>query len=461
MHHARRVHSLKYGIKRNEKAKHFQDSVFHDLCYTRGALEVLPNLRSLWWNSIPKARYAALFMHNKVTKFSFEFNSENLPSLRTNIVGRMPSLRSLGWTEFDNTGSGPLKENKQELLQLLPSLQNLREVAPPKGVLDSKFSEALSFLPELEVIQYDNLGGISCYPIPDLKCTLQEGAFPKLYDLRLNSDLDDIRVYLTGGALLPRLRNLSVESMRELPLTVQKFLKDVTRCYPTLEMVSMDIIINIEDQGDCKPLSPEHLYPILSLQQLTHLELRHNQPLQISEVDLAELGAALPALEKLVLNPEPLQLMKPKITLHSLLIIAQHFPKLFYLGIYLDAQINTTVPMPHSPTKTGLFPNLLTLHVGVSPIASEEPVAIFLSYLFLEMENKKVEIRSGISWDSTLYKEDVEYKATISKHRNIWDKVRSHLPLLLQLHKEKALEVKDLQIKIEDLEANMEKIRMN
>jgi hypothetical protein len=94
------------------------------------------------------------------------------------------------------------------------------------------------------------------------------------------------------------LRNLSVESCRrvpELPITVQQFLMDVAGCYPTLEMVSMDMVVRIENQGKCKPLSLEHLNPILSLKQLTHLELRHNLPLRISEVDLAEFGAALPA----------------------------------------------------------------------------------------------------------------------------------------------------------------------
>ena len=87
------MHSLKYGTKGNEEAEKFGDGVFHDLGYTRGALEVLPNLRSLWWDSIQKTRYAALFMHDKVTEFSFSFNlhSGNLPSLRTDIIGRMPS----------------------------------------------------------------------------------------------------------------------------------------------------------------------------------------------------------------------------------------------------------------------------------------------------------------------------------------------------------------------------------
>jgi hypothetical protein len=387
-------------------------------------------------------------MHDKVTEFAFKISSysRELPSLCTDIIdGRMPSLRSLRWTDCD---VGPNLKDNQGLLQLLSSLQKLREVMSPKVFLGSKFLKALSSLPELEVIQpeYDNLGRLPFNMKPPLKCTLQEGAFPKLYDLRLNSNLDDIRVYLTGGALLPRLRNLSVESDDpELPLTVQQFLTDVTRCYPTLEMVSMDVIVSIEEQDECKPLSREHLIPILSLEQLTCLELRHNQPLQISEVDLAEFGAALPALEKLILNPEPLQLTRPEITLHSLLIVAQHFPNLSYLGIYLDAQCTT--PMPYSPAMTRLFPGLLTLHMGISPIASdsEVPVAIFLSHIL--SENKKLTIKSGISWNRTLFRESPTYSATVKNRRSKWDRVVSFLPVILQVRKEFEKEVEDLRMK--------------
>jgi hypothetical protein len=431
--YARRVHSLKCGSKLDEKSHELSfDSVFYDLARIRTTLEVFPNLRSLWWNLNP--RHATLFMHNKVTEFIFQIDSENLPSLRTDIVGRMPSLRSLGWTNSYPSDLGRLGFHKpnnddQELLQLISRLAKLREVTPAKA-LGGKFLKALSsLLPELEAIRSNNLGEMR-YGASPLKCTLQEGNFPKLYELCLKSYLDDMRVYLTGGALLPQLRNLSVEGSRAAgqPLTVQQFLTDVTRCYPTLEMVSM----NLMEEDGCDPLSPEHLNPILSLKQLTRLELRHNHPLQISEVDLAEFGVALPAMENLVLNPEPFHLTRPEITLHSLLIVAQHFPNLFYLGIYLDAE-DTATPMPYLPAKTRLFPHLLTLHMGVSPIASEVPVTTFLSHIL--SENGRVEIKSGNLWIPEL-EYDSEYSSTVSKRRSKWDRVVNCLSLVFQMRKE-------------------------
>jgi hypothetical protein len=453
--YARRVHSLKRGIKLNEKEHRWKilDSVFYDVARTRTTLEVLPNLRTLWWNS--DTRNATLFMHDKVTDFAFHISSENLPSLCTDIVGRMPSLRSLGWTNpyARRRPDSHNPKDDRELLQLISRLPKLREVTPAKGAVGGKFLEALSsLLPELEAIRSNNLGealGEMRYSTSPLGCVLQEGAFPKLYDLCLKSDLDDIRVYLTGGALLPRLRNLSVESGggTEQTLTVQQFLTDVTRCYPTLEMVSMNLMVSTEEEYECYPLSPEHLNPILSLKQLTRLELRHNHPLQISEVDLAEFGSALPAMENLVLNPEPFHLTRPEITLHSLLIVAQHFPNLFYLGIYLDAQ-DTATPMPYLLAKTRLFPHLLTLHMGVSPIASDAPVTMFLSRIL--SGNERVEIKSGILWNPELYEEEYEYLTTVSERRSKWDRVMGSLSLVLQLFKEDNAHRRDMEKEVKD-----------
>jgi hypothetical protein len=382
-------------------------------------------------------------MHDRVTEFAFRIYPENLPSLCTEIVGRMPSLSSLGWASpFTEAPDHPKDRDDQVILQLLSSLQMLRKVMPPKGKLDSKFLKAMSSrLPELEAIQFNDFGKMSSHRSSSLKCTLQEGAFPKLYDLFLKSRLDDIRVYLTGGALLPRLRNLSVEGSwaPEHPLTVQQYFTDVTRCYPTLEMVSMNVVVSFEESEDpdleLHPLSREHLNPILSLKQLTHLELRHNHPLQISEDHLAEFGAALPALEKLVLNPEPMYLTRTEITLHSLLIVAQHFPNLFYLGIYLDAQDAVIPKQPYSPAKTRLPPGLLTLHMGVSPIASgsDVPIAEFLLHILSEKE--RVKISSGISWNPELYEESGKYSATVSERCSKWDGVANAISVLLRSHK--------------------------
>jgi hypothetical protein len=385
-------------------------------------------------------------MHDKITEFAFSLTYDS-PGLATDVVGRMPSLNSLICI---HTTDYHLPEYDQVLQLLLSSLHNLQEVTLPKHNLDGGFLKTLSLLPELEVVKFDNLGGTPCDVTPTIGNTPEEGTFPKLRDLCLDSTLEDMRLYLTGGVLLPQLKSLSVESVRiESPEAVQEFLNDVTRCYPTLEVLSMDVIVYIEEQADCQPLSLEHFHPILSLTQLVRLELRHNLPLQISEDDLTEFGVALPAIEFLVLNPEPLLLTKPNFTLHSLRIIAQIFPNLSHLGIYLDAEDVEIHPL-HSPVKTQVFPYLRTLNVGVSPIGLDHvPVALFLSHLLSDHE--RVAIQSGVSWATDLFDGSSEYEFTVRQRCHRWEDAAKTLPLLLQLRKEEKAHRQDIEKEVEDL----------
>jgi hypothetical protein len=236
----------------------------------------------------------------------------------------------------------------------------------------------------------------------------------------------------------------------------------MARCYPALEIVSMDVIAGIGGQEVCRPLLPEHLRPVLSLQHLVRLELRHNLPLQISEIDLMEFGAALPSIESLILNPEPLLLTRPTFTLRSLLSVAENFPNLSHLGIYLDAEEVTTPPGPYSLSK--MFPYLRTLNVGVSAIGSDHvPVALFLSHIL--SENERVVIQSGVSWNKELYEESSEYSIAIRTRCRKWDEVARTLPLLLQLRKEEKEHRQDIEKEVEDLrmrnEVLMGKMRVN
>jgi hypothetical protein len=460
------VRSLKFGTNPKEKAIWLANSVFDDLARTRTTLEVLPNLRRLCWDtsySFGKSRHAIPFMHDKITEFAFFLDFNDPLLLNTDIVGRMPSLISLKCTGSSYGLRDPTHD--QQLLQLLSDLQKLQEITLPKNFLDGQFLKTLSLLPELRIIQFDTMGGLRDPIAPIIGITPEEGSFPMLYDLCLDSTLEDIRLYLTGGALLPRLKNLSVESVHpESPLAVQQFFVDAIRCYPTLEIISMDVIVGIAEQEACEPLLPEHLRPILSLQHLVRLELRHNLPLQISEIDLVEFGAALPSIESLVLNPEPLLLTRPTFTLRSLLSVAENFPNLSHLGIYLDAGEVTMPPVPYSLSKMRMFPYLRTLNVGVSAIRFDHvPVALFFSHIL--SQNERVVIQSGVSWNKELYEESNEYLTTIRTRCRKWDEVARTLPLLLQLRKEEKEHRQDIEKEVEDLrmrnEVLMGKMQVN
>ena len=448
-----------------EKAICFENSVFDDLARTRTTLEVLPNLRRLCWDTSDshwKSCHAIPFMHDKITEFAFYPDYNDPVLLTTDIVARMPSLTSLTCISFGR--HDPSKH--QQLLKLLSEWRKLQAVTLPKNFLDDRFLKTLSLLPELRVIQFDTLGGLPGLTTPTIKSTLEDGAFPMLYDLCLHSTLDDMRHYLTGGALLPQLKNLSVESVHPEPAqTVQQFFVEVTRCYPGLETVSVDVIVSIRRQDSCQPLMLEDFCPLLSLHQLVRLELRHNLPLQISDIDLTELGAALPSIESLVLNPEPLLLTKPRFTIRSLLSVAQNFPNLLHLGLYLDAQEDMTPPVPSVPG-TRMFPYLRTLNVGVSAIGPDHiPVALFLSHLL--SENERVVIQSGVSWNKELFRgfRSSGYSAAVQTRCDRWNEVVKTLPLLWQLRREEKAHRQDIEKEVEDLrmrnEVLMGKMQVN
>ncbi|KAI0272481.1 hypothetical protein BC834DRAFT_856952 [Gloeopeniophorella convolvens] len=460
--YARRVRSLVFGARADERSLLLDDCVFHDLARTRSTLEILPNLRRLWWqHTLPtKAQHAVLFMHDKVTEFAFDVSSGGNELIMENALERMPSLRTLTCTCLDMFRA----EGGIEMLRpLLTGLQRLQKVALPKDYLDGQVLRMLSLLPELQVIQFDNLGGVKCNEVT-IHSMVEEGAFPVLNDLCLDSTLDDMRVYLTGGALLPRLKKLSVESVYvENPTAVQQFMTDVVRCYPSLELFEIDVIVYVDEQDACEALTLEHIRPILSLKQLTRLELRHNMPLQISESDLAEMGVALPAVEYLVLNPEPLALLKPRLSLDSLVSFAQNFPNLCHLGLYLNAE-GIYMHASLLDVKTRLFPHLRTIDVGVSPIGSDHvPVALYLSHLLAE--NEMVSVLSGVAWHDDLYAMAPLYVEQVNERCHGWAEVARTLPLLLQLRKEEKQHRQDIEKEVEDLrmrnEVLMGTVQMN
>jgi hypothetical protein len=86
--------------------------------------------------------------------------------------------------------------------------------------------------------------------------------------------------------------------------------------------------------------------------------------------------------------------------------------------------------------------------MGVSPIApdSELPVAMFLSDIL--SENERVKIKSGISWNRTLFEDSPRYSATVKKRRSKWDRVANFLPVIRQVRKAIVKEVvEDLRMK--------------
>ena len=138
-------------------------------------------------------------------------------------------------------------------------------------------------------------------------------------------------------------------------------------------------------------LTWDTLRPVLKCPNLTLFELHWETPLAMSHADLEDLAASWPALETLILNPQPLPSAEPSpLTLDALLPFARHCPRLRTLGLYISASApHGTLGVTYTP-----FRSLRKLDFGVSSIADAAPVALFLSQLC----PSDCRVTSGVNW---------------------------------------------------------------
>ncbi|KAI0320857.1 hypothetical protein OF83DRAFT_1168946 [Amylostereum chailletii] len=452
--YARRVRSLKYGVPEPAlDPHHLSDNVFNDLARTRTSLAILPNLRCLWWlQSVSSAQqHQTVFMHEGVTEYrmyvsiphdvSFEAYSsditERMPHLTDLVIDHIPAL------------------NGASIAAMLRALPKLKRVLLPKHALHGPVLTELGRLPELEVIGYDSQGGLKTHE-SHINVSPEPGAFPVLWDLGLGSTLTDMKHFLVGGALLPKLTHLFLESINvEEPASIQDTFSAIAEGYPQLKSFSVDIGVDILTAytDNIKPLSFEHIRPLLPLHQLTTLEIRHNLSLCLSEESLVELGTALPNLQNLLLNCDPLRLGSPSLTLHALLPLAEFCPNLRRLGLYVDACATETLTVPKRASKPR-FTSLRYVNFGTSPIGtSVVPVALFLSALFADADaDTVVKVEAGVMWNEDLFVDDVDgFSETTTENCMRWGEVAKMMPLLVPLRRDEKSRRAAAELELEDL----------
>ncbi|KAI0048113.1 hypothetical protein FA95DRAFT_1558387 [Auriscalpium vulgare] len=455
--YARRVRSIRYQPRsdhqpRSEYHHILDDSVFQDLARTRTSLAVFPNLRLLWWEEFDTRAHQLVFMHEGITEFHVLLQplapqSVMMEGYFADVTARMPALQTLCLLcPLGDGGYIPTAAFQT----LVAGAQKLKRIKLPKDSLNGATLKELAKLPHLGAIEFDTDGGLKSDNTPTIQKTLAPTDFPALWDLCLNSDLADMRTFLVGGALLPNLKCLFVDSLNaEKASTVHDLLVDIAASYPDLEMFAMDVVVPMHEQLASETLTLSHIRPLLSLKSLKSLELRHNFPLDLTEEDVAELAQALPKLENLVLNPEPLELCKPTLDLQVLLTLARHCPALQKVSIYLNADATSALSLPSTSTSR-LFPALHTLVFGVSPIAAEHvPISLFLSHLV--SDNAVLKIEYGLTWSDELYQADDVYAQFASVRYDRWAEVAKTVPLLLELRKQERRERRNIEREVEDL----------
>jgi hypothetical protein len=353
----------------------------------------------------------------------------------------------------------------QILQNMILKLKRLTTITISQRILTESMLSTLGRLPELQAIRVMTVSDENNYSdffsfalnskYPHKPA--EPGSFPNLRELALPAEIMHAKQFLIGGSVLPQLKDLYIFSdLVEKPEEVQDLLIRVVERYPDLSDFAMDIVANTNRaaDSDCQPLTFDEIRPLLSLgNSLTSIDVLHNLPVTMSKADYATLGRALPNLSTLMLSCEPLVGGPPAIGLDILLVIADNFPSLRRLGIFVDALTPEGLRvLPRAlPRSKPRFRLLESINFGTSPIASDMlPVQLFLSHLLSDTEKEPV-VEAGLTADGSLYSHEKDWVHEVRVYCNRWKEVNQVLPMLVRARREEKRQHKELLREVEDL----------
>jgi len=443
--YGKRVRRLRYHAP---TAGGLDQSVFDTVATTRTRLDILPNMHTLSWHA--PLSLSILFMHSGVKKFSvflpIELTTASPRPYFQDLATRMPNLINLDFRSYV-----PMRDIESEMVELFEALPRIRKVTFPRYYLTTKIAEALSKLDQLGVIEFQYLaeqGAGNAEDINPFTPTLEEGAFPTLWDHSMAVRYDDAARFLNLPFSPANLTMLYIDSdIIESPTSIRNMLSVVAENCQLLKFIALVSLRNasssamIEEEFDPEmSITIDTIKPALKLPNLTTLELVHQYPLSFKQSDLELLASSWPSLETLLLNTEPVFLKESNLTLEALLPFAKHCPQITHLGIFVDATIDE-LTMP-----TVQFQSLKRLSMGVSVIDHDNPVALYLSQI-LPLGCK---VDCGITWDEA---KEVEHELshTVQNRCDLWTKVSELLPVLTKLRMQERERTRLLEKELDDL----------
>jgi hypothetical protein len=192
-------------------------------------------------------------------------------------------------------------------------------------------------------------------------------------------------------------------------------------------------------------LSYETIEPVLTFSNLIAFELLHKYPLKITLDEIEELASQWPSLEGLVLNAAPLTLGEDgfALDLRALLPFARHCPRLWKLGLYMNATEAET-PSTHSSIEP--FCSLRVLSVGTSQAHDRGTVAAFLSRVC----PPGCVLEVGNPWDDFGPFED-HFSDELDQRVLPWKAIAKLLPVLIGVRREETERSRTLREEVEDL----------
>jgi hypothetical protein len=292
MRYARLVRRLSYNVN-SPTHREIHHTVFDAIARTRMRMELLPNLTELEWivnygvvtDLATDVSMSVLFMHAGVKKFvvwlPFDWNvgvSDEVPAVGSGepyireIATRMPHLTHLDLRTY--TAMHILQPSVTT--SLFPHLFSLQTLILPNYHLTSSVLTTLSRLPHLGVIQFEygsDQGDGDADDVQIVSPTLEEGAFPSLWDLSLTATLPDMTNFLNLDFAPVNLTSLYIDCPRkQSSKELQRFLVCVRDNCQLLKALYLELIwMDIRPREEDDRVRFETLEPLLGCLNLTYV----------------------------------------------------------------------------------------------------------------------------------------------------------------------------------------------
>lgn len=451
-HYSLRVRRLVYNHTASPE-KILQRIAFDDVARTRIKLNILPNMHTLIWKG--PLCLSVMFMHAGVKSFDIwlpdDLEEVSPQPFFQDIVERMPNITNLSIRSYV-----AVKDVEPDLANLISRLIKLHTVTFPQFYLTSKITEALSVLPNLNVIEFQYLSEQGFGNVDDVMPytpDLTENAFPTLWDYSLTAAFDDLTRFFNLEFAPTNLTSLYIDSfLLETTTSIHRLLSIVADTCQMLKLLALVSIrdvasVALADDAEQYSITFNHLKPILKLANLRSLEILHHYPLALKEEDTEIFAASWPSLESLILNDEPVLLKESNLTAAALLPFARHCPDLIRLGLFLDTSSIETLVTPFTTLPFVPFKRLKHLSMGVSIIKDENLVALYLSHVL----PLGCTIDSGITWEGQSFSDGDEVHVHVTERCDRWAKVNNLLPILTRLRTEEKGRLQAMEREIYDL----------
>ncbi|KAI0029376.1 hypothetical protein K488DRAFT_88795 [Vararia minispora EC-137] len=445
---ALRVRAVQVTAYSDTRCRGSLSTILSDIAVSRPHDGILPNLRyvDLVGTSLPHG-YVTLFLSSNLTSLSSCIPGDSadygLSDFLEDLSMTAPNLQTLSLVASRNRGNRVTTWQTAlgNVATLLPHLTNLKlplyfltttvlEALSESRLSSLEFSETrnnmdnagdvrdvLTLTPELKANAFSSLRRLSiCGSLPDIGSMMSTENFPvnSITDLVVRTVLAESESSVRAFIAFLAERCTSLSCLYFLLMPSNQSLNDTAE--PSIVWV---------DDEEQEPLTMDTLRPLSGMRQLQRFSILHTHPLEVDDDDVHSLVQNLLNLRRLVLNPTPrVRSRSPRLTLLSLIHIANHCPRIHSIALYADA----ATPLITYPTLIHTPLPKVYLQLGASPLTNitRTEVAKFLSRV----------LRPGVVLKTTI---SVFYDIPFPTTNPAWTWITERLPLLLEVRQEERL----------------------